>query len=243
MVTPLSLFSLIDMMKKDGCPVCRQTYNDVESYLHSLFFEGYKFPENHDQFRAGRGLCNAHAWQAAESFKGALLNIATFYRGALHEVIQALDSPTVGGAARSGLSRLFGGETAPSSPLADKLEATGPCVACKIRATSEQLYTRTIGENATDQRLTKAYKDSDGLCLPHFRMALRYARGSAEQQALVTLQRGVWETLLADLDTFREMHDHRRTGEYMQVERDSWLRVLRGMAGEDRMFGVDDSAD
>lgn len=240
MVTPLSMFELIEAFKKPGCPVCRETRKDVEQYLYSMLFEGYKFPETHEKFRAGRGLCNSHAWQMAESFKGALLNIGQYYRGTIANLLRDLDVVSPAASARSGLSRLLGGSGNPSSALADRLEPTGPCVACLIRVTSEQMLTRTVGEQAGDQRLVDAYRGSDGLCLPHFRAALRHA-SPANQRVLVNLQREVWEALLADLDQFKEMHDHRHTGEWMAEEGDSWLRALRSMAGAQGMFGVDDS--
>jgi hypothetical protein len=240
MTTPLSLFDLVEAFGKPGCPVCRLTRKDVEGYLHSLLFEGFRFPENHERFRAGRGLCNAHAWQMADSFKGALLNIGVYYRGAVKNAIQALEAPPAA-AARSGLARLLGGGE-PSSAVAASLEPTGPCVACEIRVTSEKLYTRTIGEHITDRRLADAYRASNGVCLPHFRTALRYARGAGERE-LVAIQRGIWEALIAELDEFKEMHDHRHTGEWMGEEGDSWLRALRSLAGEMGMFGVDDSLD
>ncbi len=244
MATPLSMIDLVESFRKPGCPVCRITKKDVESFLHSMLFEGYKFPETHERFRAGRGLCNAHAWQMAESFRGALLNIGLYYRGALNALLRDLDGAgQPAAAARSGLSRFLsgGGGGAPSSPLADALEAPQSCVACEIRATSEALYTRTIGEHISNPKLAEAYRASQGVCLPHLRMALRAAT-PADQRAILVIQRGIWEALLKDLDQFVEMHDHRHTGEYMGVEGDSWLRVLRGMAGEDGMFGVDDRA-
>ncbi|GAB4571675.1 MAG: hypothetical protein Kow0077_09000 [Anaerolineae bacterium] len=253
MATPLSMIDLVEAFRKPGCPVCRITKKDVESFLHSMLFEGYKFPETHERFRAGRGLCNAHAWQLSESFRGALLNIGLYYRGALKALLADLESagrPGAGqaaSAARSGLGRLFGGgggsaDQAPSSPLADALEAPKPCMACEIRATSEALYTRTIGEHISNERLAEAYRASDGVCVPHLRMVLRAAT-PADQRAIIAIQRGIWEALLADLDQFVEMHDHHHTGEFMGAEGDSWLRVLRSMAGEQGMFGVDDRAD
>lgn len=246
MATPLSMIDLIDSFRKPGCPVCRMTKKDVDSFLHSTLFEGYKFPETHERFRAGRGLCNAHAWQLADNFRGAILNIGLYYRGALNDMLRDLDKGGAGqpaAAARSGLSRFLGGggSSAASSPQADALEAPKSCMACEIRTTSEALYTRTIGEHITHPKLEAAYRASEGVCLPHLRMALRAATPT-DQRTIITIQRGIWDALLAELDQFVEMHDHSHTGEYMGEEGDSWLRVLRGMAGEQGMFGVDESA-
>lgn len=246
MSTPLSMIDLTEAFSKDGCPVCRMAKKDAEVYLHSLLFEGYRFPENHDKFRAGRGLCNSHAWFMEKQYRGALLNIATYYRGALNDVLKILEkgAPDSGGQPGGGfLGRLTGGGAAPSSPLANKLEPTGPCVACEIRASSEKRNCRTVGEFITNERLNKVYRGSQGLCLPHFREALRAAPDAPRQKELVAIQRDIWLALLAELDEFREMHDHRHTGEWMGEEGDSWLRVLQAMAGGEGMFGVDASVD
>ena len=238
MTTPLSLFDLAEAFAKPGCPVCRLTRHNVESNLHGLLFEGIIHPENHDAFRVSRGLCNSHAWLLAD-FKGALLNTAVYYRGALNDLLKDLDASSPAPAARSGLARLMGGGK-PASAVADRLEPHGACMACKVRITSETMYTRTIGEHIQDERLAKAYRASQGgICLPHFRMALRHTPSPADERALVDIQRAIWESLRDELDLFKEMHEHHHTGEYMGEEGDSWLRVLRGMAGEQGMFGVD----
>jgi hypothetical protein len=241
MVTPLSLFDLAEAFAKDGCPVCRLTRHNVESYLHGLLFEGIIHPENHDAFRVSRGLCNAHAWLLAD-FKGALLNTAVYYRGTLNDLLKDLDASGPAPAARGGLARLMSGGKR-TSAVADRLEPHGPCMACKVRATSEELYTRTIGEHIQDERLAKPYRGSQGVCLPHFRMALRHATSATDERTLVDIQRAIWEALRDELDRFKEMHDHHHTGEYMGDEGDSWLRVLRAMAGEQGMFGVDRAAE
>ncbi len=234
MSTPLSLFDLVEAFGQPGCPVCRLIEKDVDIYLHTLLFEGYRFPENHEKFRAGRGLCGPHAWYMAKHYRGALVNMAAYYRGAIAQVARLLEDAPPAQGERGGFSRLLKG--AGSGPgagaaLADRLEPDGPCLACLIADSSEERNTRTLGEFISDSRLADAYRASEGLCLPHFRMALRRAKRPADSGTLAALQRGVWEALLAELDQFREMHDHRHTGEWMGEEGDSWLRAIRSMAG------------
>ncbi len=230
----MSLFDLIAAFAEPGCPVCRLVRQDVQRFLGTLLTEHVSDVSMHRAFRAGRGLCNNHAWQLAK-FGGALLNIAVYYRGALKEVLRALEGAPAA-EARSRLARLVGG--AAGAPLADRLEPGGPCVACRARADAEALYLRTLAEHMGDERLATAYAGSDGLCLPHFRRALRLA-GPPEGEALVAAQRRVWAALLAELDTFKEMHDYRHTGERMGAEGDSWLRAIRSLAGEEGVFGSD----
>lgn len=239
MVTPMSMFDIADAFKEPGCPVCRLVQAKTKQFLHSMLFERIIQPETHERFRVGRGLCNSHAWQLAE-FKGALLNISIYYRGAINDMLKELDAAPVA-TAKSGLARLMGGSA--GSPLADVMMPNGPCIACDTRKKNEQLYVKTVGEYISDARLSDPYRASDGLCLPHFRQSMRFAKRPADQKLLLEIQRAIWEALIADLDLFKEMHDHKKVGQWMGDEGDSWLRALRGMAGEEDVFGIDDILD
>ena len=236
MVTPMSLFDLVEAFAaEDGCPVCVLGQRGLEQFYHTLLFERIIHPEAHESFRAGLGLCNVHAWQLARH-GGALLNIAVYYRGVLDQLLDVLDGAS-DGPVRSGLGRMLG--SSGSSSLADRLQPTDSCMACQAQDHADQLYVRVIAEHITDSRLSEAYRASHGLCLPHFRQTLAAARTPAARKLLIALQRDIWERLLADLDTFKEMHDYHHTGERMGAEGDSWLRVLRGLAGEQGAFGLD----
>lgn len=240
MVTPLIMFDIIEAFeKRAGCPVCLLIRRRVRQAMNTILFEHIVSPHVHEAFRAGRGLCNVHAWQISK-FNGALLNISIFYRGALNQVLGMLDGSVPAVPARGGLARL-GWAAGSSSPLADHLEPTGPCVACEARRESQELHVRTIGEHISDERLTTAYRSSaHGLCLPHFRMALRHTKNADDHRILVEVQRAAWEKLLDELDTFKAMHDYRHTGERMGSEGNSWLRALKSLAGEEGVFGLDD---
>jgi len=243
MATPLSMFDIVEAFQKQkGCPVCLLIRRKVEQFIHAMLFEHIIRPHMHDAFRAGRGLCNTHAWQMSR-FNGALLNIAVYYRGTINQLLTSLDEPGAAMPIRFGLGRLVG-KGGPSSSVADRLEPTGSCVVCEARAEIQELHTRTIGQHISDSRLSDAYRQSlYGLCLPHFRLALRYTQTAADQRILVDIQRTLWEALMAELDEFKEMHDHRHTGEWMGMEGDSWLRALKAMAGEEGIFGIDPTAD
>ena len=219
MSTPLSLYDLVEAFAQPGCPVCQLLQRDVRRFLGNLLYEGVSDPEAHASLQDSYGLCNVHAWQLRQVHEGQLLSIALFYRSAV----------------TAALGRLEAG----GSPRAEALRPTAACPACKALVDAEERYVGILAAHSTDDQLVQVYRNSDGLCLPHFRQVLNRLGRPDSARHLIALQRAIWERLLTDLQTFIEMHDYRHTGERMAGERDSWLRAIRSLAGEEGIWGLD----
>ena len=76
-----------------------------------------------------------------------------------------------------------------------------------------------------------AYESSDGLCLPHFRQALARVRDERVFEALINVQRVVWERLVSHLSEFIRKSDYRFQDESWGEERDAWLRAIAALTG------------
>jgi hypothetical protein len=231
---PLSYLDLIETFPRPGCAVCNLVLRDADRFLDGLLYESVNLPETHQAFRAARGLCNTHSWQLLR-YTGYSLGISILYRAVLDEVLTLLDQASD---PQPGLARLWGGgAAADASKLADHLEPSAPCLACKVMGDAEQRYLKMLGQHL-DQPLEAAYRASDGLCLPHFRQALRQTRAPEQFRSLIALQRAIWSKLKADLEEFADKTDYRRAHEPMGAERDSWQRAVGRMAGEKGVFSV-----
>jgi hypothetical protein len=195
---------------------------DADRLLDSLLYERVMEPDSHRQFRAARGLCNEHSWQLM-SYKGGSLGIATLYQATVDEVLKTLQhipqkSPT----------------------LADKLEPTAACMACKLLADSERDYLHVFSRYISDPRVWEAFEASpEGFCLPHFRLALRQNYAPDVLRKIIDTQKAIWERLRASLVEFIDKNRHERMHEEMGEEKDSWQRAIADMAGAKGIFGIE----
>jgi hypothetical protein len=239
MTTPLNYHDLIENLTAPGCAVCRLVLRDVDHYLDSLLYEYVNDANTHRAFRSALGLCNTHGWQLLR-YMGGSLGVAILYRAALDEVLKIMDHAPAPGSPPSGLARLLGAiADAGGIALADNLEPAGQCPVCAFMVSVEARYVGTFVDRVTEPRLREAFEASDGLCLPHFRHALRATVDAERIQIITAIQHAIWVRLKGELEEFQEKSGQDRRDEPMGAEGDSWQRVIGRMGGEKGVFGLD----
>ena len=228
MSLPLGYHDLIEALPERGCPVCRLSLRAVTSYLDGLLYEHVNTPPVHRDFRAGRGLCNQHMWQLP-AFRGVSLGVAILDAAVLDELLTAIDGHTPDADTPSAFNRLRRNRAPTAAGLADALEPTGPCIACREAERVEQRTLRTLV--SFFDRFEPAFAASDGLCLPHFRALLRQPAGIQPVAAIVQVQRDIWQRLKTELEEFQRKSDINHVGDPMGAEGDSWVRAIDAIAG------------
>jgi hypothetical protein len=119
-----------------------------------------------------------------------------------------------------------------SAPLVEALAPQIPCPVCVAVQKSENYLIQALVKHLTGpDNLAAAYQASDGLCLPHFRLAVAAVPHEESFTALVEAQKAVWLRLRADLAEFIRKNDHRFRGEQFGVEGDAWLRAIEAVSG------------
>lgn len=224
--TPFGYFDLLETFSQPGCAICRLLQRDVARYLDTLLYELTVDPPTQTSFRASRGLCHDHTWQLPAL--NSALNVAILYDAVIDEVTKIAQRSTP--ERQGGLARLFNG--APTSALADALAPQKPCPACIVRDDAERRYLQVLGSYTTEKRLQAAFAKSDGLCLPHFRGVLGFAREAENTRLLIEVQVAKWTAIKQELELFlhkMDAHYH----EQMGTEATSWLRALARVAGEE----------
>jgi hypothetical protein len=223
---------LIETLGKPGCAICQLLLRDAQRFIDTILYEYVMDHEIHNAFRAGRGLCNTHAWQMQQG-KGNALVIAVFFHAALDEVLKMNIKPDSGGS--SGLASLLGRNS--GNDPAQILEPTGPCLVCQHLDEAETRYFRILTGNFRKADLRDAFKESGGLCLPHVRQALgKFRRNDAE--TFLKLQRDIWQSLHGELELFMRRYDIQHADEAIGAEGDSWRRAIRYLTGEAGVFGL-----
>jgi hypothetical protein len=234
--TSFGYFDLLEAFAGPGCAVCNLTLRDVHHHLDSLLYEYVNEPETNDAFRSNRGLCSEHGWQLRQ-FKGSVVGVSILYEAVLDEVLKIVERTTV--TPQSRMARLLGAQNDHSaSHLADQLEPEATCTVCQHLEACEARYLQILRQQLGDSRLQQAYRDSEGLCLPHFRQLLREANDSEHVEWLISIQRDIWLSLKDEVSLFIAKNDFTHAGEPIGAEGTSWQRAIARMAGEKGVFGT-----
>jgi Family of unknown function (DUF6062) len=227
---PLNYYDFLETFPQPGCAVCTLCERDVARFIDSHLYEYVNTPQTHAAIRASRGLCAIHSEQLA-NYGASVLGIAILQAHVLDEVLKIAADTKEGGFARLRVGSRKG------AALADKLEATEPCMVCEVLDKAEQLHIDALAGHIEDARLQEAYRSSEGLCLPHFRMALRSAGSGARADILIGLQTVIWQRLKAELDSFAYKYDINHASEAMGAEGSSWRRAIHLVAGSGTILG------
>ena len=221
-------YDLTESFSQSGCAVCRLLQRDVARLLDSILYEYATDRGMQARFRASRGLCGKHGWELSRNNNA--LGIAILYEQSLHELLTLLEKPAPVEKAKRGLGWLF---TASSgAALADSLEPVKQCLACETQSTNETAYIRALADDLSDDAMLAAFRSSDGLCVEHFRQALRATTDPARASHLTGVQRDIWTRLRADLLEFMRKSDYNHADEAMGPEANSWLRAVARLSGE-----------
>lgn len=230
METSFGFYDLIETFPKPGCAVCNRVLHDTRRLLESILYEYATDTDMQNAFRDSRGLCSEHGYQLTQMDNA--LGIAVLYEHPLNEVLDIFNRSLRDANPQQRLmSWLF--PQNPNLALIAALEATKPCIACKLQAENEARYVQILSDFVGDARMADAYRQSDGLCLPHFTQVLRHTYDAERSRLLVTIQSGIWTRLRDDLREFMRKNDYQHADEAMTgTEGTSWRRVVACLAGE-----------
>ncbi len=227
-LVPLNYYDLLELLPQPGCVICTLVERDTNRYLDSLLYEYANAPATHVRLRASRGLCADHSARLAD-FGAGVLGVTILQAQVLDEVRRVAEAN--GERTLSRLLRMSGGGAA----VADRLEPTEECPACSSVNHAEEGHTNALANAITDERMLTAFRQSDGLCLPHLKMALRATPSPAHLEKLMTAQTEHWTRLREELETFMRAYDMNKTAPSdVGAASDSWRRALRLLAGRPR---------
>jgi hypothetical protein len=236
-----------EALGKQGCPLCRLLARDADRYLDAVLWELVNDLGVRSELNQARGYCPQHGWMLVRA--GAAVGIAILMRDVVQTLLDVLATNPVDdrpGSKLRGVLRRLDSDDVPefmrsqdkaqgpkrTLKLVQALSPQAPCPVCARLEPREKDYVRTLVAHLEEPGgLAEAYRDSDGLCLSHFRLALASAPSTGAAQALVAAQQSVWERLHRDLGEFIRKNDQRFRDEPFGEERDAWRRALEAISG------------
>jgi hypothetical protein len=194
------------------CPLCRVAHKADREFLWH-FFEEYSTSESGvEALRAARGFCGAHA-DALRRLEvdglGSTLGISEIYEEVFFGIVDQLARLDIG---------------------SEGAAAAAPCPACANRE-------REVAANAEhlasllreDARSRERFRQSGGLCLPHF--AVAWAVPESDRSLLLEVERTAAQAVLSELAEHIRKQGAEARDEPPGAERESWRRAIELTAG------------
>lgn len=250
--------------KQPGCPVCRLRQETETRYLYNLLYENVNDGSTRLYLVRGLGFCPHHTWllQAIEQQHwGDGMGVGILYEDLAERVLNVLSvylaqprsaqsgreagrrfslNPFGEWLARQGqagrwLAQRFFPATRPAAPLLARVSPRQPCHACEVVDSSEEANLFWLVRESANPEFRAWYAASDGLCLPHLRLALAQAQAeeSETMDFLVRVTADKLDTLLIDLKEYGRKHiwQFKQEPKY-PWEQASWIRAVAFFAGE-----------
>jgi hypothetical protein len=231
----ISLHILREAMAQTGCPICRLRFDAANRFLDNLLWESVNDPGARDAIRRARGLCHQHAWDMVRN--GATLGSTIIMRDVLNDILRTTQAAQFEGVPALSLRRAQEAlnREQPSAATARLVADLAPQTLCPVCAQAEKMesvYVGVLVDNLSGkENLLADLQASDGLCLPHFRMALARLRNAADYAALVDVQERIWTLLIDQLSEVIRKSDYRFRHEPWGDERGSCKRSIAAVSG------------
>jgi hypothetical protein len=215
---------------RQGCPICRIGEASAVRYLRSTLHESVNDRAFRTRFHAAWGFCRRHAWHFLRLESVVMrdgLSTAILAEGLIEGARRVLDAGPLG----SPEPRRRRREDRRLRNLRDSLQPGSPCPACVGQEQHESYALHVLMEVLPEAAWRERLASSDGLCLPHVRLALSDESTAPQLEWLLADQRRRLAALLGDLGEYIRKHDYRFVGEPPGSERDAFERGTAYVAG------------
>ena len=227
---------LLEAFKQPGCPVCRLERNAVDGYLDNLFQSNLKDLEVSQGLRESLGLCREHSWQMLDSRFGDALAFSLIYHEILQAAIHGLQSvdkpPQPPRRIHSMLERFNHKPTVKFKTAVSPLTPQKRCPACEQRDRTARLALEILKVSLENGVMSNALASSDGLCLPHLRLAFVQMQDATAYQILLAISNKKLESLRRELVEIIRENENQSTKKGFKEMKSTWARIIGVMVGE-----------
>ncbi len=228
-------YKILEACHEPGCPVCRLEQQSVERYLDNHFYENVNSPAWRDRLRLSLGLCHEHAWLGVNQRLGDALGYAIIYHDIVNTILDRLDEGTEPKQGTHRRPALLQQTPKQAQTMMEKmLSVLAPrqsCPVCEHRDETVGMILSVLVEGLKTPEMTEALRDSEGLCLPHLRLALEHIKHRSTCEKLLSIQREKLENLKDELAEFIRKNDYQRLASGFGKEGNAWLRAVALIVG------------
>ena len=209
----------------------------MERYLDNQFYENVNSPKWRDRLRASHGFCHEHAWLGVDRRLGDALGYSIIYRDVINSILTHLEDNSRPAPAPRRKASWLRQLPDPARELIEKMlaafTARKHCPVCEHRDETTRSTLAVLMEELKTDEMRNALQASDGLCLPHLRLALEKVKtiDAPAAETLLGLQREKLERLRAELAEFIRKNDYQAIQEGFGKEGDAWLRAIAMIVG------------
>ncbi len=201
------------------CPICAFVDEGVRNHIDALFYERATDVATRETIRAARGFCRYHARSVSRHADalGTALILKDVLTNDLRDIDKGLyDHPP--GKSTSGL-RLFG-------PKPPHVPERAECPLCVVEADIEALAVDSFFEGLGDGEFSALFRQSEGLCIPHFRLGYERCRDETRWATVVEIEKEALHGLTAELEALSLKYDYRSHDQPSVAEADAWRHGL-----------------
>ena len=228
-------YKLLESCREPGCPICRVEQQGVERYLDNQLYENVNSPAWRDQLRASQGFCHEHAWLGVNKRLGDALGFSIIYHDIVNSLLRSLKDDNQSARTPGRRASILGqGSESLRKRVEGVLALLAPRKQCPVCAHRDEVTRDLLSalvQDLSTADVQEALQASDGLCLPHLRLALGSANNDSGYETLLMLQQAKLESLKHELAEFIRKNDYQAIKEGFGNEGDAWLRAIAMVVG------------
>ncbi|MHB0858047.1 MAG: DUF6062 family protein [Anaerolineae bacterium] len=248
--------NLVVAFEQPGCPACRLRLQAERQHLMTLLHEYVNDGATRVALVSSDGPCPRHAWLMQEyeqspwddGLKTSILleSVAARVSESLENYLGRPAPTSEGGGWRRGLAARLGRlgclgqalalRVVPARAAADlqsRLAPSRSCPICENVEGRDRGHVSKLVRELDDIHFRALYATSDGLCLPHLRLALACSPGEESSRWLIQGAHNHLERLLSEVRSYMHKHRWQHRPELKTVrERASWIRLVAFLGSE-----------
>lgn len=230
-----NLPALLEACAQPGCPLCRLAQSATARFLDNLFYEMVNDAGMRGQLRNSLGFCKPHTHLLLGTLLRDPLGLTIIYHDVLNAILANLPPPDKARRPAGLLDRLL---RRPPEEIAEWVKNTlqaltprSPCPACYYRDQYTNSMLKSLMIHLKTPALSQALEASDGLCLPHLRLALEKPASTNGYEKLMLIHQSKLQKLRDELAEFIRRSDYRFIEEGFGAEGNAYQRAMEMLVG------------